>query len=442
MDLPVAAAGHSPTVLAAFAAFASSASGAAFQEKISIHIGDGVIALLAGRSSAEGRSLTDFFARTEGSALALLSANAASMRLSEIDDIHRPSAVTASAIALPVALAMSAFAPASAASPQRFADAIFVGHALSIQLAMAMGGARLLANGLWPSYMVAPFGAAATAGRMLGLSPGRMCHALAIALAQTPRNIGRSSGSRPARWLLFGNAVRSGCLAALAAADGVEGDAGLLDAAWLRAVGGELADARLLEPRPRTHELSIKPHCAAKQTLCAVQGMQSLVSAGLDAASVESVTVRVPPAYAAMIDREPPSASRLASMVSVRWQLALAALRPELLDDVARDTFPADARLRKFADRVSVLADADLDAQYPWTWPAHLSVLGDGRLHEVLVTDSAGDPGTGFGLDAVEDKARRMLKDHPAVHLVSLGLQSVSAPEALAQLCSYFSSAT
>jgi 2-methylcitrate dehydratase PrpD len=50
-------------------------------------------------------------------------------------------------------------------------------------VALAMGSARLLARGLWPSYLVAPFGAAATAGRMLGLSPERMTHALALAIA-------------------------------------------------------------------------------------------------------------------------------------------------------------------------------------------------------------------------------------------------------------------
>eukprot|EP01041_Mallomonas_annulata_P013353 gene13353-28301_t len=132
------------------------------------------------------------------------------------------------------------------------------------------------------------------------------------------------------------------------------------------------------------------------------------------------MTVSVPPPYAQMIDREPASASRLASMVSVRWQLALAALRPELLDDVSRHVFPSDRALHDFADKVRVEACATLDKEYPWAWPARLSVVASGRPHDILVKNSAGDPDTNFGVEAVRDKAKRMLKQHPEVSLVSL----------------------
>ena len=348
------------------AQFAATASSVAHGERISVHAADAVIALLAGRSSPEGRAIFDFFARTEGSPLAMISANAAAMRLSEIDDIHRPSAVTASAIAMPSALGILGL---TSASPQRFADALFVGQELSVRLALALGGASLMAQGLWPSYLVAPFGAAATAARMLGLAPERMRHALALALAQTPRMVGRSAGSRPGRWLLFGNAIRSGCLAALAAADGIDGDPELLNLAWLQAIGGTAADAGLLAPSSdmaaALQQFSIKPHCAAKQTLAAVHGLRLLMAAGLAPATLESIEVAVPMAYAGMIDREPPSAGRLASMVSVRWQLALAALQPALLDDVARDPLPTDRALDAFAARVRVRGDATLDGWFP-----------------------------------------------------------------------------
>jgi 2-methylcitrate dehydratase PrpD len=417
------------------AEFAATASGSAFHERIAVHAADGVIALLAGRSSREGRALADFFTRTERSPLATLSANAAAMRLSEIDDIHRPSAITASAIALPSALAMTAFAPAQ---PQHFADALFVGQALAVRLGLAMGGARLMTQGMWPSYLVAPFGAAATAARMLGLPPGRMRHALAIALAQTPRGIGRSAGPRPGRWLLFGNAVRSGCLAALAAADGIDGDPGLLDAAWLQAIGGTHADAARLTPSAAIDEFSIKPHCAAKQTLAAVHGLKRLIAEGLDPAAIDSIEVSVPPAYAGMIDREPPSASRLASMVSVRWQLALAALQPALLDDAARDIFPVNAALDAFAAKVKVRADASLDVWYPASWPAHLSVSAGGQAHDMLVKDTPGDPALPFGIADVGDKARRVLGAHPAARLVTQGFDAASDVLALEQLCTYF----
>jgi 2-methylcitrate dehydratase PrpD len=424
------------------AEFASTASGDAHRERISVHIADAVIALLAGRASGEGKAIVDFFARAEGSPLAMISANAAAMRLSEIDDIHRPSAVTASAIAFPAALGMATL---TSATPQRFADAIFVGQALSIRLAMALGGVGLMTRGFWPSYLVAPFGAAATAARMLNLTPARTAHALALALAQTPHQVGRSVGARPGRWLLFGNAIRSGCLAALAAADGIDGDPALLNSAWLQTIGGPATDLGFLTPAADSpapvEQLSIKPHCAAKQTLAAIYGLQRLIAEGLAPAAIESLDLFVPTAYAGMIDREPASASRLASMVSVRWQLALAAMRPASLDDVARDALPEDMALEKFSAKVKIHADAALDNLYPQSWPARLLVSTGASSREILVEDSPGDPGLRFDRNAIEDKARRIFPGHAAIDLVTQGFDAPSDAAALNVLCQYFKQA-
>jgi 2-methylcitrate dehydratase PrpD len=418
------------------AEFAVSASAGPSSERLAIHIADGVIALLAGKCSPEGKRLDAFFRRSESLPLATLSANAAAMRLSEIDDIHRSSGVTASAIALPSALAMAACGPAD---PRRFADAVIVGQSVAIELALAMGGAGLMAQGLWPSYLVAPVGAAAAAGRMLGLSATHMRHALAIALAQTPRSVGRSAGQKPARWLVFANAVRSGYLAALAAADGFEGDAGLLDEAWLKSVGRVAAQASVATPVIRVGELSIKPHCAAKQTLAAIHGLQLLMADGLAPSSIDSIEVRVPPAYATMIDREPASASRLASMVSVRWQLALTALRPCLLDDVSRDAFPCDPPLNAFAAKVKVIADSSLDSYYPAAWPAHLTVRTGGAVLESFVSDSRGDPALPFGATDIQSKATRVLGDHPHGELVQQLLCPSVDTDVLVRLTRHFS---
>src|ERR1700761_9353905 len=197
------------------AAFAADAEAGASRKQLALHIADAAIALMAGMRSTDGRLAATLMHRFDTSPLAHAARLATVMRLSEIDDIHRPSAVTASAIAVPSALAMRAHA--DHASAARFADASFRGQELALRLALAMGGAGLLARGLWPTYLVAPFGAAATTARLLGLSAARTAQALAMALAQTPRALGRTPSTPcPGRWALFGNAVRAGCFAALA----------------------------------------------------------------------------------------------------------------------------------------------------------------------------------------------------------------------------------
>ena len=426
----------SRSALDALAEFAATASAGGRVPHLALHVADAVTARLAGGATAEGRAVQCLLQHIDPGLLGQVAADAAVMRLTEIDDIHRPTAVTVSALTLPVALAFAS----DETPPARWFDALHVGQELALRLALAAGGARLLARGQWPSLIAAPFGAAAVAGRLLGLAPERMRHALALAIAQVTRAPGRPLGARTGRWLLFGAAVRSGCVAALAAADGVAGDPGLLDAAWLQAVGGDQADAaRLLPTEPLGEALSIKPHASAKQALAAVHGLRQLIDQhGIAPDHIEAIELHVPPAYASMLDREPPQASRLASLVSAPWQLALAVLRPELLDDVARASVPDDPRLPAFARRVKVLADPALNALYPAAFPARLVLRASGDTHSLLVTDSPGDPALRYDETQLLDKARRMLGTGPALDSVRTALRLPTEPSALRSLRATF----
>ena len=131
-----------------------------------------MLALLAGGRTGEGRRLRDWMLRHDPSWLGAVAADAALMRLSEVDPIHRASAVTASAMTLPLALAHARTDPTSSATD--LMHAMVIGQELAIRLALALGGAALLAHGVWPSYVVAPVAAAATTGRLRGLSPHQM----------------------------------------------------------------------------------------------------------------------------------------------------------------------------------------------------------------------------------------------------------------------------
>ena len=179
-------------------------------------------------------------------------------------------------------------------------------------------------------------------------------------------------------------------------------------------------------------QTSFKPHCGAKQGLAAVHAMQQILAQdGVAPADVARVEVGVPQAYAAMLDREPGATSRLASMVSAPWQLALTALRPTGLDGVERDAAP-DPAVSAWAARVTVHHDTSLDAHYPARWPARVRVFAAGQMHERLVLDSPGDPSFRWGDAELLDKAARILQ-HPSDRaLVAQALRGFSNPQALA----------
>ena len=154
---------------------------------------------------------------------------------------------------------------------------------------------------------------------------------------------------------------------------------------------------------------------------------------GIDARAIERLDVAVPTAYAAMLDREPPTASRLASIVNARYQLALAALRPALLDDVARDPAHWSAEIEDWAARVRIVAAPDLDSHYPERWPARVTAHAGSERHEILVLDSPGDPALAFGLPEIEDKAQRILGEGGR-QTVHLALHACEDDAALARL--------
>lgn len=420
----------------ALAQFAATASAARKMPHLALHAADAVVALRAGAATAEGQAIQRFLAGADAGALGRVTANAAVMRLTEIDDIHRPTCVTVGALTVPAA---AAFARDST-TPVQLLDALYVGQELALQLALAAGGARLLARGQWPSLIVAPFGAAATAGRLLGLAPARMRQALSLAVSFAPRQPGRFQGARSGRWLLFGEAVRSGCMAALAAADGIDGDPELLSADWLRAIGGDLAAPEQLTPTGGlTQGLSIKPHASAKQGLAAIHGLRQLIAQQhLAPEQIEAIEVHVPPPYVVMLNREPPRTSRLASLINVPWQLALAALQPALLDDVAREIWPEDPRLSALAERIRVHADPALDALYPQAFPARLVVHAGGTRHESLVTDSPGDPALAYDANQMMDKARRILGSVAELDSVQAVLDLPTKPAAMPTLRAVF----
>jgi MmgE/PrpD N-terminal domain len=396
--------------------------GGAWHETLALHLADTVLAALVGKPLAEAQKIRTIRGVRGEDALDLASL-AASIRMTEIDDIHRLSGVTVSAIVVPAAL--SAFERVGF-TRLALLDALKVAYQCTLRLALAMGGAHLMTKGLWPSYLVATFGSAVTLGRLHGLNPIQMKNAMALALAQTPRGVGKSQGDYPGRWFLFGQALERGEGCVQAALHGIEADHDLLSDEWLKGVGGERARMDALQEHVSLDSISFKPYCAAKQTLCAIEGMQILLKEGLDARQIEHLEVEVPKAYAGMIDREPYHVSRLASMVSVKWQLALTALRPQGLCDVVRapltnalldtqglgDVEGLDSQeameLERFMEKIEVKVQTKGACPYPQEWPCTLKAVQNGRTWQAQVTSSPGDPEQGVWSPAhVLDKAIR-----------------------------------
>jgi len=422
------------------------------RQRLAIHLLDTVGAWIAGGATDEGKMLTNLASSPE-QPLSLLGQQpldrivlgVATTRLTEIDDIHMPSCTTPGSVVVPTALVIAGRIPRRDA--RAFAYALCAGYEVMTRFGVAVAGAALLPGGIWPTYLAAPVCAAAVAARLLGLPAEKTANALGIALTMTSGAPGRPIGASP-RWLLLGLAARAGCAAALAAAEGYEGDRKLLDDDWMMRTHGINCEAGQLVAATQgdgaVGALSLKPYCAAKQTIAAIDAFRNILGQGISSDDIVALRVAVPPAYAEMIGRRNASESRIARITSAAYQLAIAAYRPDELDNIARPNLAGDSEIAAFIARVEVVPDKALEQYYPGRWPARVeAVLKNGRTETNFVLDARGDPPRSCDLD-VRAKFHRLADPvigKPAANeLADACLAASEQDDALTILCDKFNS--
>jgi len=388
------------------------------------HVADTLVAAVVGAWTEEGRQLR--YLLPSDSIADVAGMQAAVVRHTEIDDIHTPSCTTPSSVTVPTALAIARSGEIS--DPERVANAIWVGTELLVRLGLAIDGARILYRGIWPTYFAAPLAAAAIAARMGSLSEEETAHALSLALMLTAGRSGRFQGRLPGRSVILGMAVSAGVRAAQAARQGVGGDPDLLEGPWLRDAHGLNADLDALTSslgRGSVYtQLSLKPFCSAKQAVAATEALMTLVDEGLAPATIDKVTVRVPPPYARMVSTKPEAGSRSSTIVSAAYQLGLAALRREHLCDIERASTIED--VLAFAGKVTVVPDEGLLPDFPASFPAEIEVSAGGKLHRRRVRAALGDPSRPLDDAQLRSKADQVFEQAGATRvgssLIELGL--------------------
>lgn len=370
---------------------------------IGLHVMDTVAAFLAGVRTKEGESLRELYGG-ESDISERVAAAAAITRLSECDDIHLPSCVTPGAVVIPVALALGAVG-------DDFDRAVAAGYAAGLSLGMGIGGAKALAAGVWPTLLAAPLMAAVTASRLSGHDQDRLAHAMALALAGTSGRLGRPIGAPSGRWFLLGEAVLRGLRASKAAGYGFRGDLALLSKPWLTAQAGhDAVDIGTFDSSAPASikDVGYKPFPIARQGANAVVAFQNLLVKGLDPQRIATIEVFVPAMNAALLTRPVLDDDRLSRLSNIGFQLACAALAPEMLYDPERAASPA-ASILQLAGRVSVSPASDLEAHLPHRWAARVVVNTDSQRLEETVIVAAFDYDAPNLSQLLRDKWRRLL---------------------------------
>jgi len=291
----------------------------------------------------------------------------------DFDDTHDRAVLHAGVSVIPAALAMG---EASGATGRGLLDSIVLGYDVHVRVALAAVQAPGHSGWHYTSAC-GVFGAAAAAGRLLGLDEHRMADALGIALAQASGTLQSEHDGSWTKRLQPGLAAAGGILAAQLAARGFRGPHEALEGrfgfyrVYLREVDLSPVLDRLGE-RFEVEQSSLKGSPTCRFTHAPAAALQEVMRRrGLGPGDLEAVEARVTGAAFAEVC-EPPEvkvrpASRVHAQFSLPYALACIAHHGAVrLEDLTDEAIRRPALLA-LAARVRCVRDPGLDARWGGT---------------------------------------------------------------------------
>lgn len=344
--------------------------------------------------------------------------NAASANVLDFDDTHLPTVIHPTA---PVAPALLALAELRRVSGPELLTAFIIGCEIECRIGVAVSPGHYT-KGWHITATCGVFGAAAGAGKLLGLDDRRMVSALGSAATQ-------SSGlceclGWPAKSIGVGNAARNGLWSALLADKGFEGPAEPIAGVqgFLNAMAEPPVWSALTEGLGETWELALN---AIKPYPCGVV-IHPVLDCVLDwrrdhpAAEVERVVVRGNPLLAQRTDRPDISTGR-ESQVSVQHAVAAALVQGKAGLEQFTDACVGDPAVMAMRGKVQVIRDRAIP-----TTAAQVELwTDDGAKHALATSAARGSPGNPMSDRDIEDKLRAIAEAWRPGHDVAPLIASV-----------------
>lgn len=390
---------------------------------------DTVGAGLAGSSAELGRVVAamtrdSHAGRLPASEAAFVHAIAARCR--ELDDVHEGSPRVGfghgghvNVMIVPAALALIERLP-WAVSGHELITAIAVGGDILVRLRLAAGEAGRLG---WEGPTVAPFGVAATAGRLYRLDQETLANAMGAAYAHCAGNVLSTSDGTWDVWLNAGIATRGGIVAVELARRGHRGArAPLLGAAGLYPLyfRGEYHEEALLSELGGDFEsgnVSIKPYAACKAAHHAIYTALELKRRHrIDPAAIARIVVHTSDYSMRLAGLDENGGPKVAprsvndAQFSIPFTMALAIMRGSVMPDTLTEDALADVAILGLARRIELRVTEEKNAlaksegYVPTDVGFHMK---DGSVWSGCEPYVKGHPRNPMGFDEVIEKFRR-----------------------------------
>ncbi len=316
----------------------------------------------------------------------------------DFDDTHADSSLHPSAPVIPSALAAAELTDASGAD---LLAAIVVGFEVCCRIGMALDPTAHYARGFHPTATAGTFGAAAAAGRLMGLTSEQMMSAFGIAASQASGSLQFLQNGAWNKRYQVGEAAMKGLIAAtladegfLGAADALEGKHGFLKG-YSDGVVAERAISGLGE-NWETLRIGVKPYPACRYTHAAVDGLLQLQQEhGWSVDDIDHVRVGLHRNGIALVGAPLDDKRRARTIVEGQFSMPFAAAVALLRGRFGWDDYDllGDPKADDLADRIEVLQDATLEGlRHPFG--ATLEVTAKGKVRHLRIPDPSGEPET------------------------------------------------
>ena len=196
----------------------------------------------------------------------------------DFDDPHAAGSLHSSAPIVPAALAAAEMAGASG---KDLIAACVAGYEIQIRLALALDPTDHYARGFHPTATCGVFGAAAAAGRLLGMDADGIQSAFGIALSQAAGSMQFLADGSWTKRSHVGQAASNGLICATMAAEGFKGPDAAFEGQWgfLQGYAPNSDEAKAtdrLGSHWETLRLAVKPYPSCRYSHAAMDGLVAL----------------------------------------------------------------------------------------------------------------------------------------------------------------------
>ena len=325
----------------------------------------------------------------------------------ELDDGHKNDGCHAGAVVVPTALTM---AQAMGKSGRELIAAVAIGYEVTYRIASHVNPAQIN-KGFHPSSNCGAYGAAAVAGKLMGLNEEQLANALGQAGMLASGTMEATKSGQRAKCVQVGNAAYNGILAACLAQTGMEGCLTALEGPnGLFATQSENVDVEdVCRDLGKVYTIGdtynkMYPSCRHAQP-----GIEAALDLGVehridpaDVAAVHIGTHKVAYELTGII-KEPKNSGEAKFSLAYGSAVALRRHRFGVADLMERSyTDPETLRL---ADKVTCEIDPDVQAVFPKKRGAKVRIeLKDGTVYEKELYDLKGSPGNPVSIGELERK--------------------------------------